>query len=205
MKKTTTTLKVLAVAAAFLALSGCNNLSREAQSSSLIVIESITGTTTAGAVVAFLQSDVQRIGAQGAYVQADVATANILIRLVNPDPISPPSQFNDVVLTSYRVTFELPTGPGTPGVDVPPTFDGNFSTVLCKVDKSTKVPFAAVLEAAKLAAPLVGLVGTTTIIQSKAKIEIFGHDLTDKPVQATGYLTIYFGDYQEVVVPAPKK
>lgn len=205
MKKTKPTLKVLAVAAAFLALSGCNNLSREAQSSSLIVIESITGTTTEGVVVAFLQSDVLRNGLSGTYVAADVATINIMIRLVNPDPISPPSQFNDVVLTNYRVTFELPTGPGTPGVDVPLPFDGNFSTILCEVDKSTAVPFAVVLEAAKLAAPLVGLVGTTTVIETKAKIEIFGHDLTNKPVQATGYLTIYFGDYQEAVVPAPKR
>lgn len=205
MKTTKPTLKVLAVAAAFLALSACNNLSREAQSSSLIVIESLTGTTTEGDIVAFLQSDVLRDGAGGTYVAADVATANIIIRLVNPDPLSPPSQFNDVVLTNYRVTFELPTGPGSPGVDVPLPFDANFSTVLCEVDKSTAVPFAVVLETAKLAAPLVGLVGTTTVIQSKAKIEIFGHDLTDNPVQATGYLTIYFGDYQESVVPAPKR
>jgi len=204
MKTTQSTLKVLAVAAAFLASSGCNTLSRQAQSSSLIVIESLTGTTTGGDIVAFLQSDVLRNGALGTYVTADVATANIIIRLVNPDPISPPSQFNDVVLTSYRVTFELPTGPGTPGTDVPLPFDGNFSTVLCQVDKSTAVPFAVVLETAKLAAPLVGLVGTTTVLQSKAKIEIFGHDLTDNPVQATGYLTIYFGDYIEAV-PAPKR
>ena len=205
MKKNAMTLKILTVAAAFVILAGCNNLSRQAQSSSLIVIESITGTTTEGATVAFLQSDVLRNGSSGTYVTADVATANIMIRLVNPDPISPPSQFNDVVLTNYRVTFELPTEPGTPGTTVPFPFDGNFSTVLCAVDKSTEVPFAVILEAAKLAAPLVGLVGTTTVIESKAKIEIFGHDLTDKPVQATGYLTIYFGDYQEVVVPAPKR
>lgn len=205
MKKTKPTLKVLAVAAAFLALSGCNNLSRQAQSSSLIVIESITGTTTEGVVVAFLQSDVLRNGLSGTYVAADVATTNIMIRLVNPDPISPPSQFNDVVLTNYRVTFELPTGPGTPGVDVPLPFDGNFSTILCEVDKSTAVPFAVVLEAAKLAAPLVWLVGTNTVLETKAKIEFFGHDMTDKPVTATGYLTIYFGDYQEPVVAAPKK
>jgi hypothetical protein len=204
MKKMTTTLKILTVACAFVALAGCNNLSRNADSSSMILIESITGTTTAGDVVAFLQSDVQRTGAQGTYVQADTATANIAIRLVNPDPLNGPSQFNDVVLTNYRVTFELPTSPGTPGTDVPLPFDGNFSTVLCEVDKSTSVPFIVVLEAAKLAAPLSGLVGTLNVLETKAKIEIFGHDLTDKPVQATGYLTIYFGDYQEVV-PAPKR
>jgi predicted small secreted protein len=202
MKKITPTLKVLAVAAVFVVMAGCNTLSRQAESSSMIVIESITGTTTAGDVVAFLQSDV--LGT-GGFVMADTATANIIIRMVNPDPISPPSQFNDVVLTNYRVTYELPTGPGTPGTNVPLPFDGNFSTVLCQVDKSTAVPFVVVLESAKLAAPLVGLIGTTTVIETKAKIEIFGHDLTDKPVTATGYLTIYFEDYPVVVVPAPKR
>ena len=168
MKKTKPTLKILAVAAAFLALSGCNNLSREAQSSSLIVIESLTGTTAEGDVAAFLQSDVLKNGAQGTYVAADVATANIMIRLINPNPISPPSQFNDVVLTNYRVTYELENGPGTPGADVPFPFDGNFSTVLCEVDKSTAVPFVVVLSDAKLVAPLVNLIGTLTVHNRKA-------------------------------------
>jgi len=204
MKKITPTLKVLAVAAAFLALSGCNNLSREAQSNSILVIESIMGTTTEGDIVAFLQSDVLRNGDSGTYVAADVATANIMIRLIRPNPLSGPSQFNDIVLTNYRVTFELPASPGTPGVDVPLPFDA-FATVLCEVDKSTPVQFVVVLEEAKRAAPLVGLVGTTTVIEIKAKIEIFGHDLTNKPVTATGYLTIYFGDYPEAVVSSPIK
>jgi hypothetical protein len=205
MKTIKPTLKVLAVAAAFLALSGCNNLSREAQSSSMIVIESLTGTTTEGDIAAFLQSDVLRNGASGTYVAADVATANIMIRLVNPDPISPPSQFNDVVLTNYRVTYELENGPGTPGADVPFPFEGNFSTVLCEVDKSTAVPFVVVLSDAKLVAPLINLIGTLTVNNRRAKVEIFGHDLTNNPVQATGYLTIYFRDYPEAVVPSPKR
>jgi len=200
MKKITPTLKVLAVAAAFLALAGCNSISRTTQSSSLIVIQSLTGTTVAGDEVAYLQSDV--IDADG-LVRVSNATVNIIVRLVNPDPIDPPSQFNDVVLTNYRVTYELPTGPGTPGTDVPLPFDGNFSTVLCEVDNETAVPFVVVLESAKLAAPLVGLIGTNTVLERKAKIEIFGHDLTDHPVTATGYLTIYFADYQ-VALPVNK-
>jgi len=197
MKKITMPLKIMACAAAFLALAGCNSLSKQTESSSLIVIESITGTTMEGDTVAFLQSDV--LGA-GGIIRGDVATANIIIRLINPDPVNGPSQFNDVVLTNYRVTYELPTGPGNPGVDVPLPFDGNFSTVLCEVDKSTSVPFLVVLEAAKLAAPLTALIGTTNVIETRARIEIFGHDLTDHPVQATGYLTIYFADY---VAPGP--
>ena len=193
MKKSTPILKVLAVAAAFLALVGCNSISRTTQSSSIIIIQSITGTTIAGDPVAYLQSDV--LGSDG-LVRLDNATANITVRLVNPNPIDGPSQFNDVVLTNYRVTFELPTGPGTPGTDVPLPFDGNFSTFLCPVDEAVAVPFAVVLETAKQTPPLSALVGTTTVLERRAKIEIFGHDLTDHPVTVTGYLTIFFADYQ---------
>jgi hypothetical protein len=195
MNKITPTLKVLALAAAVIALAGCNTISRDAESSSMIIIQSLTGTTVEGETVAYLQSDV--LDSDG-LVRVSNATANITIRLVNPNPIDGPSQFNDVVLTSYRVTFELPTGPGTPGVDVPMPFDGAFSTVLCTVDETTAVPFVVVLEAAKTSAPLVGLIGTNTVLERRAKIEIFGHDLTDHPVTATGYLTIYFADYQTV-------
>jgi hypothetical protein len=195
MNKMSVTLKTLAAVAAVLALVGCNTISKDAESSSMIVIQSITGTTTTGDTVAYLQSDV--LGNDG-FVRVDNATANIVVRLVNPTPLDGPSQFNDVVLTSYRVTYELPTGPGTEGVDVPLPFDGNFSTVLCEVDQDVAVPFVVVLEAAKQAAPLNALVGTATVLERKAKIEFFGHDLTDNPVTATGYLTIYFADYQDI-------
>ena len=199
MKKITPIFKVLAVAAAFVVLAGCNSISRTTESSSMIIIGSLTGTTMEGETVAFLQSDV--LDSDG-LVRVSTATANITVRLINPDPINGPSQFNDVVLTNYRVTYELPTGPGTPGTDVPLPFDGNFSTVLCPVDEATSVPFVAVLEAAKMAAPLVGLIGTSTVLERRAKIEIFGHDLTDHPVTATGYLTIFFADYQDPLGPA---
>jgi hypothetical protein len=194
MNKTLTLLKVLAAAAAVLALAGCNALSRNTDSNSTIIIQSLQGTTYDGQTAAFLQSDVL---ASDGLVHADAATANIVIRLINPNSPDGPSQFNDVVLTSYRVTYELPTSPGTPGTDVPLPFDGNFSTVLCKVDTETEVPFIVVLEAAKLAAPLSALIGTTNVIQTKAKIEIFGHDLSNREVTTTGYLTIYFADYQD--------
>ena len=193
MNKTLTTLKILAVAALAVALGACNTISKETESSSIIILQSITGTTVEGETAAYLQSDVVD---QDGLVRVNNATANILVRLVNPGSVSGPSQFNDVVLTNYRVTYELPTGPGTPGTDVPMPFDGNFSTVLCQVDETTSVPFVVVLEAAKQSDPLRGLIGTTTVLERRAKIEIFGHDLTDHPVTATGYLTIYFADYQ---------
>lgn len=195
MKKISIALKVLAVVSALAALSACGSLGDAEESSTILIIESITGTKATGETVAFLQSDVERIGAQGAYVTADAATANLRAALASPDPVNPPTVYNSIVLTNYRVTFELPTGPGTPGVDVPLSFDANFSTVTLEIDKSTAVPFVVVLEAAKLAAPLATLVGTTTVLETKAKIEIFGRDLGGKTIQVTGYLTIYFGDY----------
>ncbi|HMA53241.1 MAG TPA: hypothetical protein VKT17_02200, partial [Acidobacteriota bacterium] len=165
MKKITPILKVVAVAAVFLMAAGCNTISKSTKSSSILVIQSLTGTTVAGDEVAYLQSDV--LGSDG-LVRVDNATASIIVRLVNPNPVDGPSQFNDVVLTNYRVTYELPTGPGTPGVDVPLPFDGNFSTVLCQVDKTVLVPFVVVLEAAKMAAPLSALIATSNVLERKA-------------------------------------
>lgn len=195
MKKINIAFKVLTVASALAILVACNPLAKDADSSTMIVIESITGKKTTGETVAFLQSDVEIIGGGGPYVTADAATANLRATLINPRPLNPPSVYNNVVLTTYRVTYELPTGPGTPGVNVPLPFDGNFSTIMLEVNKSTAVPFVIVLEAAKLTSPLVDLVGTTTVLETRARIEIFGQDLTGKEVQATGYLTIYFADY----------
>jgi len=202
MNKIIPILKVLGLAVVVLAVAGCNTISKQEKSGSIIVIQSLTGTTVAGDDVAYLQSDV--LGSNG-LVRVDNATANIIVRLINPDSVSGPSQFNDVVLTSYTVTYELPAGGGTPGTDVPFPFDGNFSTVLCPVDEQVSVPFVVVLEAAKLAAPLVGLIGTNTVLERKAKIDILGHDLNNHEVTATGYLTIYFADYQGTVTAAIKK
>ncbi len=202
MNKIIPTLKVLALAALVLAVAGCNTLSKQEKSGSIIIIQSITGTTVDGEEVAYLQSDV--IGGDG-LVRVDNAKASFIVRLINPNSVDGPSQFNDIVLTSYRVTYELASGPGTPGTDVPLPFDGNFSTVLCPVDQTVTVPFVVVLEAAKLAPPLVGLIGTNTVLERKAKIEIFGHDLNNHEVSATGYLTIFFADYQTIIVAAAKK
>jgi hypothetical protein len=195
MKKNPIALKVLAVVSALGVLAACGSLPQDTDSNTILIIESITGTKATGETVAFLQSDVEKIGGQGAYVQADAATANLRPTLQAPDPVNPPSVYNNVVLTTYRVTFELPTSPGNPGVTVPMPFDGNFSTVTLEVGKSTAVPFVAVLEAAKLASPLLDLAGTTLVLETRARIEIFGRDLAGRDVQATGYLTIYFADY----------
>lgn len=202
MNKITPTLKVLALAALVLAVAGCNALSKQEKSGSFILIQSLTGTTVDGDEVAYLQSDV--LGSD-LLVRVDNAKASIIVRLINPNSVEGPSQFNDIILTAYRVTYELPSGPGTPGTDVPLPFDGNFSTVLCPVDQVVNVPFVVVLEAAKLAPPLVGLIGTNTVLERKAKIEIFGHDLNNHEVSATGYLTIFFADFQGTIVAAVKK
>jgi hypothetical protein len=199
MKKIPTTLKVLAFAATCLALAGCNAVSRNSESASMIIINSISGTTEAGAKADYLQSDV----ADGNFVQADIATANISIRLIRPDAAAgDASRFNDVVLTDYRVTYEVP--PGSTSTEVPEGFQGTFSTITCPVNTKVDVEFVVVLEKAKLAAPLINLVGTNTVLERKAKIEIFGRDLADHAVAATGYLMIYFADYVETVAPVKK-
>lgn len=188
MNKFTTTLKVLAALGAVVALAGCGSLTDD--SSSILIIESITGTTTEGEEVAYLQSDISDGGA----VSLDNAKATVTCQLANPDPLDGASQYNAVSLTSYRVTYELPGGGGEPGIDVPMPFEGYFSTILVPVEDSVEVPFAVVLADAKLAEPLVSL---TTMLETRARIEIFGQDLTGKQASATGYLTIYFANFAD--------
>ncbi len=89
MKKNTMTLRILAAAAVILALAGCNTISKETESSSMIIIQSITGTDLEGETVAYLQSDVRD---SDGLVRVSNATVNVIVRLVNPGSVDAPDR-----------------------------------------------------------------------------------------------------------------
>ena len=194
-KKSAGTLLMLAVLPAILMLSGCNPLEDDSKSSSFIIVESVVGTDTAGKVASFLQSDVVRTNS---IVVADVATATLRASLLDPAPILDPGQFNDIMLDRYIVSYSRVDGKNRQGVDVPYSFEGTL-TQLLKVGTSTSVSFIVVREVAKLESPLIELAQNRAegVIETTAKIEIFGHDLVENKVKATGYLTIFFANYAD--------
>ena len=187
MKTTTSTLKVLAVLAALLTLAGCNPIVKDSKSNSMLIVESITGTTIDGTSAMYLESDVST-------TTADAATATLQAAMIDPGATTP-SPYNNITLTGYKITYTLLDGTGDPGVTVPASIEGTSSTLVITIGESKSVDFVAVLSAAKIVAPLVSLVGTTSRLQVIAHVTFTGVDGANHPVEATGQLTINFGDY----------
>jgi len=185
----------LAVAAAF-GLMACNPIEDDSQSNSLLTVLGIQGTDIGGNEVNYLQSDVVDMSNGSAVVFADAAAAAITNRPLSPDPISGTSQYYDVLLTRYVVTFSLPNGANAEGTDVPYSFEGNLS-VLVPINGDADFSFVIVREVAKLEPPLFQLRGALDVLQTTAKVQFFGHDLANHKVSATGYLTVYFANYAD--------
>jgi hypothetical protein len=195
-KKSATILLILAVLPAILMLSGCNPLEDDSKSSSFIIVESVAGTDASGKAASFLQSDVVLTNS---IVVADVATATLRASLLDPAPILKPSQFNDIMLDRYIVSYSRVDGKNRQGVDVPYSFEGAL-TQLLKIGTSTSISFVVVREVAKLESPLIDLAlqnRVEGVIEATAKIEFYGHDLVENKVKATGYLTIFFANYAD--------
>jgi hypothetical protein len=184
MKKTPLLAVVLS---GLLVLVSCNTVSKDAQKSSTrLIVTSVLGTTADGQSAAFLESDVRLYDGT---VAADAAQITLMASLIDPDPVNPPSTYNDIT---------LPNGTGTPGVDVPMPIENSLSTIYIQVDKSITVPFIVVQAIAKQAAPLVALAGTGNSIQVNALITFEGQDGVGRKVSASGSLPITFADYLDL-------
>jgi len=175
-----------------LLLNSCNPIEDDSNSSSLLIIESILGQNAEGEEANFLQSDVLKADS----VFADTAMASVRAATLDPVPRLGSSQYNDIMVTRYTVSYSRTDGKNTPGIDVPYPFEGSLS-VLAKVGSSTSFNFIVVREVAKLEPPLVHLATGRAegVLTCTAKIDFYGHDLTNKKVKATGYLTIHFANY----------
>jgi hypothetical protein len=181
----------LLLTTAFL-LNSCNPIEDETKSSSLLIVDSIMGQDAEGQSANYLQSDVLKEDT----VFADVAVANVRAATLDPAPLLGASQYNDILLTRYTVSYSRTDGKNTAGVDVPYPFEGSLSA-LVKVGNTTSVSIVVVREVAKQELPLIRLAdgGAEGVLTCTAKIDLYGHDLTNNNVKASGYLTIYFANY----------
>jgi len=184
---------------AFLVLYCCNPVEDDSESSSLLLVDNILGKDAQGKTGNFLQSDVLISGS----VRADTATATLRAEVLDPDPLLGTSQYNDIVVTRYLVTYSRTDGKSVPGVDVPYPFEGSLSTVVAAGATST-INFVIVRDIAKMEPPLLELtdLGAEVVLTCTAKIEFYGHDTANRTVKATGYLTIYFANYADAA-PTP--
>jgi len=195
MKNMKKVLGIAIILSAFLVLVSCNPVDNDSRSASLLFIDNILGVDADGAISNFLQSDV--LLGNGS-VRADSITATIRAETVDPDPLMGTSQYNDIVLTRYLVSFTRTDGRNAPGQDVPYPFEGSMSSVV-KTGSTASVSLVLVREVAKLEPPLIGLVdlGAEVVLTCTAKIDFYGHDMVNRTVKATGYLTVYFANYAD--------
>jgi hypothetical protein len=192
MKNMKKVLSISFVLSVLLILSACNPIEDDSKSSSMLIVESIRGQDSEGNAADYLQSDVEKEGS----VFADIATATLRAETLDPDPILGTSQYNDIIVNRYTVSYSRVDGKNSPGVDVPLPFEGSLSALI-KAGNTTSFSFVVVREVAKLEPPLVGLVDGRGegVLQVIATINFYGKDLAEHAVKATGYLTIYFANY----------
>lgn len=188
---------VLALAA--LAFTACNPIENGQQSNSLLLVETVTGLDMTGNEGNLCQSDVQFINSETglSIVTADLAKAILSAQTLDPNPILGTSQYADIQLLKYAVTYVRADGKSTPGVDVPYSFEAGLSGII-RIGQTTTVSFVVVREAAKQEPPLLNLRATTTrgeTLEVTARIDFYGKDLSGRAVKATGYLLITFADF----------
>lgn len=195
MNKTKMLFKASFLLAFSVVLISCNPFENETLSNSMLVVMSMTGKDIDGNWTNFLQSDVLTSTNS---VTADLAKVTFKAQMLNPDPISGTSQYNNVLVTRYVVTYFRSDGKNVEGVDIPYSFEGHLST-LVEIDNIEELSFILVREVAKLEPPLINLHEGRGdgVLQLKARVDFYGHDLAHKAVKTSGFLSIYFANYAD--------
>jgi hypothetical protein len=196
MKNTTKILSIVVIVSAILLFTSCNPIENHSKSASVLTVENIQGTDINGQAANYLQSDVLL---NNNTVTADTAAATLSAATLDPDPLLGTSQYSDILVTRYMVSYSRTDGKNVPGVDVPYPFEGSLS-VLVKSGSSATFSLIVVREVAKLEPPLVALADLRAegVLQVTARIDFYGQDLASRTVTTTGHLAIFFANYADI-------
>jgi hypothetical protein len=192
MKRTKNSLKITAILCVFFFLLSCDYTVSDSEKSGVVLtVMRIYGDDGTGADADYLISDV--ITGGSAFTNPVIVALEAKFK--KPVPISPTDSYKtSVMIDRYTVTYMTSyDGGGTEGVDIPFSFEGSLSAV-CEVEGTVDLDILAVRAEAKTVAPLLGL---ATVLPVVARFDFIGHDLDGNPVQATGYLTIYFANWAD--------
>ena len=191
-------LKILVIVSAVFLLFSCNPIENDSRSDSVLLVVRITGTDIEDNEADFLQSDVIVTDPEtgGGTVAADAATVTFTAQPLDPEPWLGTSQYFDLFVTHYVVSYSRSDGKSQEGIDIPYSFDGSLSARV-QVDTQTDVNFVIVRAVSKLEPPLVNLATGRGEGELKvtARIDFYGHDTMGNNVKATGYLSIFFANY----------
>jgi hypothetical protein len=196
MKRTKFVLKILAILPCVLLMFSCQ-IREEHSSNSILLVTEVIGHTDSGDTADFLQSDVFE-NPPGTIV-ADIVSATLEAKLKAPESMGPgPTYQNRIFIHTYRVSYTYVDSLNMATTSVPATFEGRLSVGI-DIDSSASIEFVIVREQAKAALPLSDIITAVpaSLLQVVAQITFYGEDIAGNPVQATGYLTIYFAEYAD--------
>jgi len=189
MKKMIASFKIISVFALCLLLFSCNPVERGTNSGSFIIVESIVGKDLQNNDSSIVFSDVVRNNQH----YSDFVTVTLQAATLDPNPLLGVSQYSDIMLTRCVISYTRSDGATGEGTEVPYHFEVNLSYRL-PVGSSVSFPLMIVRDVAKTQPPLSALAGDA-MLECTAKIEFFGHDLRNREVKQTAYITVRFADY----------
>jgi hypothetical protein len=201
-------IRLTALAAGLAAGISCGDVVREGSSPVFLVIDSlagIRGAATAGTAASTLTSDVITnvttplpcsTTSPCPIVFGDSGSAILRAPLkdIGPTGTLAPTSNNEVTINRVRVEYVRSDGRNTPGVDVPFPIDSAVTGTIVAGGTAT-LGFELVRNVAKQETPLVQLKTSANILSAIARVTFYGVDRTGNQVQATGQITIEFGNF----------
>jgi hypothetical protein len=116
--------------------------------------------------------------------------------LKDPGSTAPlaPTTNNEVTITRVHVEYIRADGRNTQGVDVPFAFDSAVTGTVTAGGTLT-MGFELVRNVAKQESPLVQLKQGSNIVSAIARVTFYGTDRVGNSIQATGQLSVEFGNF----------
>jgi hypothetical protein len=105
-----------------------------------------------------------------------------------------PTTNNEVTINRVHVEFVRADGRNTPGVDVPYSFDSAVTGTIV-AGGTLSLGFELVRNVAKQESPLAQLRTSANFISAIARVTFYGVDRVGNAIQATGQLTVEFGNF----------
>ncbi len=173
-------------------INGCNNLENISQSSTILILQSLTGVDLNGAESSELWSDVITDGA----IYNDNADVTFTAKVLNP-LTEDTTYYQDAIIDQIDISFRRPDGKNVEGVDVPYSFSQKLH-VIVGVDESSTFSFVVIRQVAKMESPLRDLRegSSEVVLELIADITFYAKDIAGNRITPVkGSLTVWCANY----------
>ncbi len=188
-------INVLLLLVALITLPGCNAIENLTNSSTKLILESITGPDiegTEGSTIAF--SDVVREGG----IFNDNGEVSLNAQLLSPGTTNS-TYYQDILIDQVDVSYSRTDGLNVEGKDVPYRFSQKVHARIL-VGQTTTFGFMLVQHNAKIESPLLELrqLGQEHVLKLEAQITFHGKDLAGNRVEpVTGSISVWCADFAD--------